>query len=97
MGELARVSLSLQKTSECFMTFSTTPPMFLPMELVGNDLKGRAVIGDDKDHSKIWVADQVDLNRYVTECVEIGLVMSRCGSGRLRFGASQRGSDVGGW
>ena len=36
-----------------------------PMELVGPDLEGRAVIGDDKDHSKIWVADQVDLNRFV--------------------------------
>ena len=36
-----------------------------PMELVAPDLKGKAVIGDDKDHSKIWVADQVDLCRYV--------------------------------
>ena len=34
-----------------------------PMELVAPDLKGKAVVGDDKDHSKIWVADQVDLNR----------------------------------
>ena len=32
-----------------------------PMELVAPDLKGNAVIGDDKDHSKIWVADQGDL------------------------------------
>ena len=29
------------------------------MELVAPDLKGKAVIGDDKDHSKIWGADQV--------------------------------------
>ena len=42
-----------------------------PMELVAPDLKGKAVIGDDKDHSKIWVADQGDLCRYVAECVEM--------------------------
>ena len=42
-----------------------------PMELVAPDLRGKAVIGDDKDHSKIWVADQGDLCRYVAECVEM--------------------------
>ena len=42
-----------------------------PLELVAPDLKGKVVIGDDKDHSKIWVADQVDLSRYVAECVEL--------------------------
>ena len=42
------------------------------MELVAPDLKGNSVIGDDKDHSKIWVADQVDLCRYVAECVGNG-------------------------
>ena len=47
------------------------------MELVGPDLKGRAVIGDDKDHSNIWVADQVDLNRYVAECVELDQAWAR--------------------
>ena len=36
-----------------------------PMELVAPDLRGKAVIGDDKDHSKIWVADRGDLCRYV--------------------------------
>ena len=41
------------------------------MELVAPDLKGKVVIGDDKDQSKIWVADQVDLCRYVAECVEM--------------------------
>ena len=41
-----------------------------PMELVKPDLTGKAVIGDDKDHSKIWVTDQVDL-RYVAQCVEL--------------------------
>ena len=42
-----------------------------PMDLVAPDLRGKAVIGDDKDHSKIWVADQGDLCRYVAECVEM--------------------------
>ena len=42
-----------------------------PMELVAPDLRGKAVIGDDKDHSKMWVADQSDLCRYVAECVEM--------------------------
>ena len=41
------------------------------MELVAPDLKGKAEIGDDKDPSKIWVADQGDLCRYVAECVEM--------------------------
>ena len=49
------------------------------MELVTPDLKGNAVIGDDKDHSKIWVADQVDLNRYVAECVGAGPGMGQKG------------------
>ena len=40
-------------------------------DAIGPDLKGRAVIGDDKDHSKIWVPDQVDLNRYVAKFVEL--------------------------
>ena len=43
-----------------------------PMELVGPDLKG-----DDKDHSKIRVADQVGLNRYVAECVELDQAWTR--------------------
>ena len=55
--------------------FPDAPPEWIalqsPMELVAPDLKGKAVIGDDKDHSKIWVADQVDLSRYVAECVEL--------------------------
>ena len=38
-----------------------------PMELVKPDLKGRAVIGEEKDHSKTWVTDTVDLNRYVAQ------------------------------
>ena len=48
-----------------------------PVELAAPDLKGKAVIGDDKDHSKIWVADQVDLNRYVSECVELDQAWAR--------------------
>ena len=55
--------------------FPDPPPEWLalqsPMELVAPDLRGKAVIGDDKDHSKIWVADPGDLCRYVAECVEI--------------------------
>ena len=47
------------------------------MELVAPDLKGKPVIGDDKGHSKIWVADQVDLCRYVAECVEMDQTWSR--------------------
>ena len=47
------------------------------MELVVPDLKGKAVIGDDKDHSKIWVADQGDLCRYVAECVEMDQTWAR--------------------
>ena len=35
------------------------------------------MIGDDKDHSKIWVADQVDLCRYVAECVEMDQTWAR--------------------
>ena len=42
-----------------------------PMDVVAPDLRGKAVIGDDKDQSKIWVADRDDLCRYVTECVEM--------------------------
>ena len=41
--------------------FPDAPPDWIalqsPMELVAPDLKGKAVIGDDKDHSKIWVAE----------------------------------------
>ena len=55
--------------------FPDAPPEWIalqsPMELVAPDLKGKAVIGDDKDHSKISVADQDDLCRYVAECVEM--------------------------
>ena len=47
------------------------------MNLVAPDLKGKAVIGDDKDHSKIWVADQVDLCRYVAECVKLDQAWAR--------------------
>ena len=47
------------------------------MELVAPDLKGKAVIGDDKDHSKIWVADQVDLSSYVAECAELDQAWAR--------------------
>ena len=73
-----------------------------PMELVKPDLKGRAVIGDDKDHSKIWVTDQDDRNRYVAECwTRHGpggtiwcLAMCRYGSGRVGSEGSQRGSDL---
>ena len=54
--------------------FPDPPPEWLalqsPMEVVAPDLRGKAVIGDDKDHSKIWVADRGDLCRYVAECVE---------------------------
>ena len=61
--------------------FPDAPPEWIAlqsrMELVAPDLKGKAVIGDDKDHSKIWVADQVDLCRYVTECVEMDETWAR--------------------
>ena len=61
--------------------FPDTPPEWdalqSPMNLVAPDLKGKAVIGDDKDHSKIWVADQVDLCRYVAECVELDQAWAR--------------------
>ena len=61
--------------------FPDAPPEWTalqsPMELVAPDLKGKAVIGDDKDHSKIWVADQVDLCRYVAECVEMDQTWAR--------------------
>ena len=40
------------------------------VELAKPDLKGKAVIGGDKDHSKIWVSDEGELNRYVVQCVE---------------------------
>ena len=33
------------------------------MELAKPDLKGKAVMGDDKDHSKIWVSDEGELCR----------------------------------
>ena len=61
--------------------FLDAPPEWIalqsPMELVAPDLKGNSVIGDDKDHSKIWVADQVDLCRYVVECVEMDQTWAR--------------------
>ena len=61
--------------------FPDAPPEWTalqsPMELVAPDLKGQAVIGDDKDHSKIWVADQVDLCRYVAKCVEMDQTWAR--------------------
>ena len=41
------------------------------------DPKGRAMIGDDKDHSKIWVTDQVDLNRYLAQCVVLDQAWAR--------------------
>ena len=34
-------------------------------ELAKPHLKGKAVIGDDEDHSKIWVSNEGELNRYV--------------------------------
>ena len=39
-------------------------------ELAKPHLKGKAVIGDDEDHSKIWVSNEGELNRYVAHCVE---------------------------
>ena len=76
-----------------------------PMELVAPDLKGKAVIGDDKDHSKIWVADQGDLCRYVAECVEMDQTWakrddlraswSRSGSGRVRSGGVAEAWEAG--
>ena len=61
--------------------FPDAPPEWTalqsPMELVAPDLKGNSVIGDDEDHSKIWVADQVDLCRYVAECVEMDQTWAR--------------------
>ena len=40
------------------------------MDLVKPDLKGKAVIDDDKDHSKIWKSDEDELKRNVVQCVE---------------------------
>ena len=61
-----------------------------PVELVKPDLKGRAAIGDDKDHSKIFVTDQGDLNRCVAQCVELDQAWAK------RDDLRPRGSDVGG-
>ena len=84
LGASDRVCFKGRNALQCGLLqscFPDAPPEWnalqSPMELVAPDLKGKAVIGDDKDHSKIWVADQVDLSRYVAECVELDQAWAR--------------------
>ena len=74
-----RVRFKGRDALECALLQSCFPEGALqsPMELVKPGLKGGAVIGDDKNHSKIWVTDQDDLNRYVAQSVELDQAWAR--------------------
>ena len=65
LGASDRVRFKGRNALQCGLLqscFLDAPPernaLQSPTNSAASDLKGKAVIGDDTDHSKIWVADQ---------------------------------------